>query len=77
MGILWGVVGFILWFGQSFTLNEQWQKPMLYCFVLVQICLEATVFLIKSLRAGEQPSEFADFKDSKTRDISPTMPDSV
>ena len=34
-------------------------------------------FLIKSLRAGEQPSEFADFKDSKTRDISPTMPDSV
>ena len=77
MEIFWGVVGVIAWVGWSFTRDKQWQKPMLYWFVLVQICLVTAVLMVKSSRAIEQPSAFVDYMVSKTRDIVPTMPGSV
>ena len=60
MEIFWGVVGVIAWVGWSFTRNRQWQKPILYWFVLVQICLVTAVLMVKSSQASEQPSSFVD-----------------
>jgi len=77
MEIFWGFVGVIAWVGWSFTRNRQWQKPILYWFVLVQICLITAVLMVKSSRASEQPSAFVDCMVNKTKDIFPTMPDSV
>jgi hypothetical protein len=58
MEIFWGVVGVIAWVGWSFTRDRQWQKPILYWFVLVQICLVTAVLMVKSSKASEQPSAF-------------------
>ena len=77
MEIVWGVVGVIAWVGWSFTRDRQWQKPILYWFVLVQICLVTAVLMVKSSKASEQPSAFVDCMVNKTKDIFPTMPDSV
>lgn len=77
MEIFWGVVGVIAWVGWSFTRDRQWQKPILYWFVLVQICLVTAVLMVKSSKASEQPSAFVDCMVNKTKDIFPTMPDSV
>jgi hypothetical protein len=77
MEIFWGVVGIIAWVGWSFTRDRQWQKPLLYWFVLVQICLVTAVLMVKSSQASEQPSAFVDCMASKTKDIFPTIPDSV
>ena len=77
MEIFWGVVGVIAWVGWSFTRNRQWQKPILYWFVLVQICLVTAVLMVKSSRASEQPSSFVDCMVNKTEGISTTMIDSV
>ena len=77
MELLWGVVGVIAWVGWSFTRDRQWQNPILYWCVLVQICLVTAVLMVKSSRASEQPSSFVDYMVNKTEDISPTMPDSV
>ena len=77
MELLWGVVGVIAWVGWSFTRDRQWQNPILYWFVLVQICLVTAVLLVKSSSASERSSVFVDFKVSKTKNIFPIMPDSV
>ena len=77
MEIFWGVVGVIAWVGWSFTRDRQWQKPILYWFVLVQICLVTAVLMVKSSKASEQPSAFVDCMVNKTKDIFQTMPDSV
>jgi len=77
MEIFWGVVGVIAWVGWSFTRDKQWQKPILYWFVLVQICLVTAVLMVKSSQASEQPNPFVDFMVSKTKGIFPTMPDSI
>ena len=45
MEMFWGFVGVIAWVGWSFTREKQWQKPILYWFVLIQICL-VTAFLM-------------------------------
>ena len=77
MDIFWGVVGVIAWVGWSFTRDRKWQKPILYWFVLVQICLITAILMVKSSQASEQPSAFFDCMVNKTKDIFPTMPDSV
>ena len=77
MKLFWGVVGVIAWVGWSFTRDRQWQNPILYWFVLVQICLVTAVLLVKSSSVSERSSVFVDFKVSKTKNISPIMPDSV
>ena len=77
MEIFWGIVGVIVWVGWSFTRDRQWQKPILYWFVLVQICLVTAILMVKSSQANEQPSAFVNCMVSKTKDIFPTMPSSV
>lgn len=77
MEIFWGIVGIIAWVIWSFTRNRKWQKPILYWFVLVQICLVTAVLMVKSSRASEQPSTIVDCMLNKTKDIEATMPDSV
>ena len=77
MELLWGVVDVIAWVGWSFTRDRQWQKPVLYWFVLVQICLVTAILMVRSLQASEQSSAFVDFMVSKTKDILPSMSDSV
>jgi hypothetical protein len=77
MELFWGVVGVIAWVGWSFTRDRQWQKPVLYWFVLVQICLVTAILMVRSLQASEQSSAFVDCMVSKTKDILPSMSDSV
>jgi hypothetical protein len=77
MEIFWGVVGVIAWVGWSFTRDRKWQKPILYWFVLVQICLITAILMVKSSQASEQPSAFVDCMLNKTKDIFPMMPGSV
>ena len=77
MEIFWGVVGVIAWVGWSFTRDRKWQKPILYWFVLVQICLITAILMVKSSQASEQSSAFVDCMVNKTKDIFPTMPESV
>ena len=77
MEIFWGVVGVIAWVGWSFTRDRKWQKPILYWFVLVQICLITAILMVKSSHASEQPSAFIDCMASKPKGIFPLMPNSV
>ena len=77
MEIFWGIVGVIAWVSWSFTRDRKWQKPILYWFVLVQICLVTAVLMVKSSRASEQPSAIVDCMVNKTKAIFPTIPDSV
>ena len=77
MELLWGVVGVIAWVGWSFTRDRQWQKPVLYWFVLVQICLVTAILMVRSLQASEHSSAFVDCMVSKTKDTLPSMSDSV
>ena len=77
MEIFWGVVGVIAWVGWSFTRDRKWQKPILYWFVLVQICLITAFLMVKSSQASEQSSAFVDCMVNKTKVFFPTMPDSV
>ena len=66
MEILWGALGVIAWVGWSFTRDKKWQKPILYWFVLVQICLVSAFLIVKSLQASQQPSAFLDDMLKKT-----------
>ena len=75
--LLWGVLGVIAWVGWSFTCDKRWQKPILYWFVLAQICLVTAVLMVKSSQASEQPTAFVNLMTSKTKDIFQTMPNSV
>ena len=61
MELFWAVIGVISWVGWSFTRDSKWQKPILYWFVLVQICLVTAVLMVKSSQASQQSSAFIDY----------------
>ena len=69
MEIFWGALGVIAWVGWSFTRNRPWQKPILYWFVLVQICLITAILMVKSSQASEQPSAFVDYAEQNKRHL--------
>ena len=55
------MVGVIAWVGWSFARGRQWQKPILYWFVLVQICVVTAFLMVKSSWASEQPIVVFDY----------------
>ena len=69
MELLWGAVGVIAWVGWSFTRDKQWQKPILYWFVLVQICLVTAVLMMKSSQASNHSIAFFHDMVNKTHDL--------
>ena len=69
MELLWGAVGVIAWVGWSFTRDKQWQKPILYWFVLVQICLVTAVLMMKSAQASKRSIAFCHDMVNKTHDL--------
>ena len=48
MEALWLIIGIFAWVCWSQTRDKPWQSPILYWFILVQICLVTSVAMIKA-----------------------------